>query len=71
MIDQVIKNLFLRLCLYVQVLFGVVLLMYSYFLLTPLETYKEASMFHLSLEIALYVWTTLDFWQDLMNVMVW
>ncbi|XP_078309609.1 transient receptor potential cation channel subfamily M member 8-like [Crassostrea virginica] len=51
------------------VLFGVVLLMYSYFLLTPLETYKEASMFHLSLEMALYVWTTLDFWQDLMNVM--
>ncbi|XP_078340024.1 transient receptor potential cation channel subfamily M member 8-like isoform X2 [Crassostrea virginica] len=51
------------------VLFGVVLLMYSYFLLTPLTTYQEASMFHLSLEIALYVWTTLDFWQDLMNVL--
>ncbi|XP_078339995.1 transient receptor potential cation channel subfamily M member 8-like isoform X3 [Crassostrea virginica] len=62
----VLQSLCFRFLLH-YVLFGVVLLMYSYFLLTPLETYKEASMFHLLLEIALYIWTTLDFLEDLIN----
>ncbi|XP_062603469.1 transient receptor potential cation channel subfamily M member-like 2 [Saccostrea cucullata] len=51
------------------VFFAVIILLYSYMLLTNLKNYQDMTAFFQMSEIALYVWTGLDFLNDIVSVM--
>ncbi|XP_062585980.1 transient receptor potential cation channel subfamily M member 5-like isoform X2 [Saccostrea cucullata] len=48
--------------------FGIILLMYSYVVLTPLKRYEDMSWVLLLFEFSLYIWTGLDFFNDIIGI---
>lgn len=49
-------------------LFGITLIMYSYFLLTNVKPLRDLSLKDAICEMSLYLWTTLDFINDVISV---
>ncbi|XP_048771384.2 transient receptor potential cation channel subfamily M member 8-like isoform X2 [Ostrea edulis] len=52
------------------IVFGVAILLYSYFLLTNVMYFRNMSFFPRLCEVFLYLWTVLDFLHDVKNVLI-